>query len=71
MRKGLLLTTVAGLAAFIVAAPAQAQLKLKKTRNLAAQLTNAEWLMSMPGTDEQKKFLLNCNGCHSYQRIVN
>ena len=50
---------------------AQAQLKLKKTRNLAAQLTNAEWLMSMPGTDEQKKFLLNCNGCHSYQRIVN
>jgi len=50
---------------------AQAQLTLKKTRNLAAQLTNAEWLMSMPGTDEQKKFLLNCNGCHSYQRIVN
>ena len=50
--------------------PAQAQLKLKKTRNLAAQLTNAEWLMSMPGTDEQKKFLLNCNGCHTYERIV-
>ena len=51
--------------------PAQAALKLKKTRDLAAQLTNAEWLMSMPGTDEQKKFLLNCNSCHSYQRIVN
>ena len=51
--------------------PAEAQLKLKKTANLAAQLTNAEWLMSMPGTDEQKKFLLNCNSCHSYQRIVN
>jgi len=50
--------------------PAQAQLKLKKTRNLAAQLTNAEWLMSMPGTDDQKKFLLNCSGCHTYERIV-
>jgi streptogramin lyase len=49
---------------------AEAQLKLKKTRNLAAQLSNAEWLLSMPGTDEQKKFLLNCNGCHSYERIV-
>src|SRR5580658_10480919 len=26
--------------------------KLKPTRNLAAQMTNAEWLMSMPGTDD-------------------
>jgi streptogramin lyase len=50
---------------------ATAQLKLTKTRNLAAQLTNAEWLLSMPGTEEQKKFLLGCNGCHTYQRIVN
>ena len=48
-----------------------ADLKLTKTRNLSAQLNNAEWLLSMPGTDEQKKFLLDCNGCHTYQRIVN
>ena len=27
--------------------------------NLAAQLTNAEWLMSMPGTEDQKAPLLN------------
>jgi len=46
-------------------------LKLTKTRNLSAQLNNAEWLLSMPGTEEQKKFLLGCNGCHTYQRIVN
>src|SRR4051794_24146754 len=39
---------------------AKADLKLTKTKNLAAQLTNAEWLISMPGSDEQKKFLLNC-----------
>jgi hypothetical protein len=38
---------------------------------LALQLTNAEWLISAPGTDEQKKFVLSCNSCHSYQRIVN
>src|SRR5438067_2332353 len=49
---------------------AKAELKLAKVRNLAATLTNAEWLQSMPGTDEQKKFLLNCTGCHTLERIV-
>src|SRR4030095_3609851 len=49
---------------------AASDVKLTKTRNLSAQLNNAEWLMSMPGTEEQKKFLLNCNGCHTYERIV-
>src|SRR5262245_16827411 len=29
--------------------PTTADLKLKKTHNLAAQLVNAEWMMSMPG----------------------
>ncbi len=48
-----------------------ADLKLVPAKNLAAQLTNAEWLMSAPGSDQQKKFLLSCNSCHSYQRIVN
>lgn len=52
-------------------ASSTADLKLVPTKNLAAQLTNAEWLMSAPGTDQQKKFLLSCNSCHSYQRIVN
>jgi virginiamycin B lyase len=49
---------------------ATADIKLKPTQNLAAQLTNAEWMMSMPGTDEQKAILLNCNGCHTVERIV-
>jgi virginiamycin B lyase len=26
--------------------------------------------MSMPGTDQQKAFLLNCNSCHTVERIV-
>jgi virginiamycin B lyase len=45
-------------------------LKLKKTANLAHQLTNAEWMMSFPGTDEQKSFLLNCTSCHTLERIA-
>ena len=49
---------------------ATADIKLKPARNLASQLTNAEWMMSMPGADEQKAFLLNCNSCHTIERIV-
>ena len=45
-------------------------IKLKKTKNLASQLTNAEWMMSIPGTEEQKAMLLNCVGCHTIERIV-
>src|SRR5262249_29770523 len=48
----------------------KADLKLRKTRNLAAQMSNAEWMMSIPGTEEQKSYLLNCVGCHTLERIV-
>jgi streptogramin lyase len=50
--------------------PATADIKLKPTRNLTGQMSNAEWLMSIPGTDDQKRFLLNCNSCHTLERIV-
>jgi virginiamycin B lyase len=50
--------------------PTTADLKLKPTRNLASQLVNAEWMMSMPGTVDQKAQLLNCVGCHTVERIV-
>jgi len=49
---------------------AKADIKLKKLKNLSARLTNAEWLISVPGTDEQKRFLLNCTGCHTLERIM-
>src|SRR5215467_511549 len=49
---------------------ATADIKLKKTKNLAGQLTNAEWMMSIPGTEDQKAGLLNCVGCHTLERIV-
>src|SRR5258708_25999800 len=45
-------------------------LKLHKTKNLAAQMSNAEWMASLPGTEDQKAFLLNCVGCHTVERIV-
>jgi len=51
--------------------PATSDLTLRKTTDLAAQLSNAEWLASMPGTDAQKGQLLNCVGCHMLSRPLN
>jgi streptogramin lyase len=50
--------------------PATDDLKLRKTSNLAKQLTNAEWMESVPGTTEQKSFLRNCVTCHTLQRPI-
>jgi streptogramin lyase len=47
---------------------ATADLTLRKTEDIASQLSNAEWLASMPGTDAQKGQLLNCVGCHTLER---
>src|SRR6202030_2414248 len=49
---------------------ATVDLKLRKTRNLAAQMSNAEWMASLPGTDDQRHFLLDCVSCHTLERIV-
>jgi len=45
-------------------------LRLRKTSDLAAQLSNGEWMASVPGNDQQKGLLLNCVGCHSLERVV-
>ena len=50
--------------------PAIADLKLRKTEDLAAQLSNGEWIASVPGTDAQKNGLLNCIGCHTLERVM-
>ena len=43
---------------------------LPHTPEIAAQMTGAEWLMSLSGTGDEKKLLtVNCNWCHSYQQI--
>ena len=49
---------------------ATADIKLKKTKNLASQLTNAEWMMSIPGTEAQKAALLDCGSCHTLERVM-
>jgi streptogramin lyase len=51
--------------------PTTANLTLTKTRNLSAQLSNAEWLMSFPVSDDKKEFLTNCVGCHTLRRPAN
>jgi streptogramin lyase len=48
---------------------AVADLHLVPTKDLADQLTNADWLTSAPGSDDIKRHLLNCADCHSLQRI--
>ncbi len=48
---------------------ATADLKLEKAKDLAAQLSNAEWLRSSPGNAQQKRPLLSCVGCHTLERI--
>ncbi len=50
--------------------PARLDLKLRKTEDLAAQMSNGEWLASFPGTDQQKNAMLGCVGCHSLERVV-
>jgi len=45
---------------------AQANIKLVKTKDLAAQMSDVEWLMSAPGPQEQKEHLFRtCSHCHT------
>jgi streptogramin lyase len=48
---------------------AKKDLSLARTKDLAAQLTNVEWMLSATGTDDEKKALLNCQHCHTMERI--
>jgi streptogramin lyase len=50
--------------------PAAIDLKLRKTKNLSKQLSNAEWMMSVPGSDDDKLQLINCVSCHTLERVV-
>ena len=45
-------------------------LTLRKTEDLAAQMSNGEWMHSIPGTDQQKGILLGCVGCHTLERAM-
>jgi virginiamycin B lyase len=51
-----------------------ADLKLDKAKDLAAQLSSLEWAMSAPGTAEQKNKLIyqvvSCAYCHALERVM-
>src|SRR5262245_2214844 len=50
--------------------PTTVDLKLIKTNNLASQLSNAEWLESFPGTEQQKASVRACTHCHTLERVA-
>jgi streptogramin lyase len=45
-------------------------LALRPTGDLETQLTNAEWLESIPGTDQQKRMFESCVRCHTIDRVM-
>src|SRR4029077_13429122 len=49
---------------------AHVDIALRQTKDLAAQLSNTEWFTSMPGTAEQKRPLIECMSCHTFERIA-
>jgi len=48
--------------------PVTLDLQLTKTRRLSAQLSNGEWMISAPGTFEEKQYFDDCTMCHTLQR---
>ncbi len=49
---------------------ATADLSLQKTKDRTAQLTDAEWLASMPGTAAQKAEIRGCAHCHMLDLVA-
>jgi virginiamycin B lyase len=50
--------------------PATADLALAPVADFSSQLTSTEWFISMPGTAEQKRPLIECMSCHTLERVV-
>jgi virginiamycin B lyase len=59
-----------GIAEIVANHIANADLKLRKTADLAAQLSNAEWLASFPGTSKERSSIQACTHCHTLERIM-
>ena len=53
----------------LAAGGTKADIRLVKTKNLADELSNAEWLISAPGPDSLKNNMANCVSCHTLQRV--
>jgi streptogramin lyase len=59
-----------GTADVTIQQPSKVDLALRKTPDLASQLSNGEWFMSWPGSVEIKNGLLNCTQCHGLNLIA-
>ena len=60
-----------GIVVAVGKAKTEADIKLNKARDLASQMSDVEWLMSVPGTDEQKQYLfLTCSQCHTLALVL-
>ena len=44
--------------------------KLTSVNRIAAQLSNTEWYLSIPGTEDQKSMLGGCTTCHTLTRVM-
>jgi virginiamycin B lyase len=49
---------------------AKEDLRLISAHAQAAQLSNSEWLMSFPGTDQEKSSIRACTHCHTLERVA-
>jgi virginiamycin B lyase len=50
--------------------PGTADLALAPVADISSQLTSTEWFISMPGSAEQKRPLIECMSCHTLERVV-
>jgi virginiamycin B lyase len=50
--------------------PTTANLKLNPAHDLASQLSNSEWLLSFPGTEQEKSSIRACTHCHTLERVA-
>ena len=57
-------------AAVTARATTRLDLRLQEARDLASQLTNADWFASFPGTEAEKSSVRGCTHCHTLERIV-
>ena len=49
--------------------PATLDIALKKAVDPSVQLSNAEWMESIPGTEKQRQYMEDCVDCHTLERV--
>ncbi len=60
----------AGAARIVAGAPESINLELAPARDITTQLSDTEWLTSIPGSERDKRPLATCMTCHTLERVV-